>query len=224
MNVTTAALDTNVKNVIALSTDKAVNPINLYGATKLCADKLFIAANSYRGKKGIPLLSVVRYGNVLGSRGSLVPQWKSLVEKGATKLPLTSDKMTRFWITIEQTVSFVLSCLEVQLGGEIFVPKIPSIYIKDLAQALFGDIALDLIGIRPGEKIHEILISKDDSMNVFEWNDHFRIMPAFAWQNAFNSLEVLGGKKVPEDFSLSSDTNPMLEHSIEEIRRLLQKK
>lgn len=222
MNVTNAALDTDVKHVIALSTDKAVNPINLYGATKLCADKLFIAANSYRGKKGRPLFSVVRYGNVLGSRGSLVPQWKSLVEKGATKLPLTSEQMTRFWITLDQTVSFVLSCLDIQLGGEIFVPKIPSVSIKDLAYALFGEIAFEIIGIRPGEKIHESLISKDDAMNVFEWNDHFRIIPSFPWQHSLSSLEAMGGKKVPVDFALTSDDNPLFEHSIEKIRLLIQ--
>lgn len=223
MNVTSAALDTDVKNVIALSTDKAVNPINLYGATKLCADKLFIAANSYRGKKGRPLFSVVRYGNVLGSRGSLVPQWKSLVEKGAKKLPLTSEHMTRFWITLEQAVSFVLSSLDRQIGGEIFVPKIPSVSIKDLAYALFGEIPFENIGIRPGEKIHESLISKDDAMNVFEWDDHFRIVPSFPWQHTLSSLEEIGGKKVAPDFALTSDTNPLLEHSIDKIRLLLQK-
>ena len=224
MNVTTAALDTNVKNVIALSTDKAVNPINLYGATKLCADKLFIAANSYKGKRDRPLFSVVRYGNVLGSRGSLVPQWKSLIAKGAKKLPLTSDKMTRFWITIDQTVTFVLSSLDVQQGGEIFVRKIPSVYIKDLAYALFGEIPFETIGIRPGEKIHETLISKDDAMNVFEWRDHFRIVPSFPWQHSFPSLEALGGKKVHDDFSLTSDTNPLLERSIDKIRLLVREK
>ena len=222
MNVTTAALDTGVKHVIALSTDKAVNPINLYGATKLCADKLFIAANSYRGKRNFPLLSVVRYGNVIGSRGSLIPQWKSLVAKGAKKIPLTSEKMTRFWITVDDTVSFVLSSLNTQLGGEIFVPKIPSVYITDLAHALFGDIDFDIVGIRPGEKIDEVLISKDDATNVYEWDSHYRIIPAFAWQHTLSSLETLGGKKVPAEFSLASNTNPLLERSLEKIKLLIR--
>lgn len=222
MNVASAALDTNVQHVIALSTDKAVNPINLYGATKLCADKLFIAANSYRGKKGIPLLSVVRYGNVLGSRGSLIPQWKDLVSKGAKKLPLTSEQMTRFWITLEQAVSFVLSSLNQQMGGEIFIPKIPSVAITDLAKALFGDIHLDTIGTRPGEKIHEVLISKDDATNVWEWSDHFRILPSFSWQSTPSSCAQSGGKKVSADFSLTSDNNPLLERSLDKIRLLLE--
>ena len=221
MNVTNAALNTNVQRVIALSTDKAVNPINLYGATKLCADKLCIAANSYRGKKQYPLFSVVRYGNVLGSRGSLIPQWKSLIDKGVQKLPLTSEKMTRFWITLEQAVSFVLFCLDEQRGGEIFIPKIPSVYIKDLAHALFGNISFDTIGIRPGEKIHEVLISKDDASNVFEWPDHYRIVPSFPWQHTLSSMESIGGIKVPDDFSLSSETNPLLETSLDTISRLV---
>lgn len=223
MNVVSAALDTNVERVIALSTDKAVNPINLYGATKLCGDKLFIAANSYRGKKKKPLFSVVRYGNVLGSRGSLIPQWRNLVEQGATSLPLTSEHMTRFWITIEQAVSFVLKSLDVQVGGEIFVPKIPSVYIKDLAYALFGNIALSLIGTRPGEKIHEVLISQDDASHVFEWNDHYRINAPFIWQKDIPTMEELGGKKVSHEFFLSSDTNPLLERSIEKIALILEK-
>ena len=221
MNIAEAALDSEVQQVIALSTDKAVNPINLYGATKLCADKLFTAANAYQGKRGRPLFSVVRYGNVLGSRGSLIPQWKTLVSQGAKSLPLTSPEMTRFWITLDQTVDFVLNSLQRQIGGEIFVPKIPSVYIKDLAKALFGDIALELIGIRPGEKIHEVLISKDDASNVFEWEDHYRIMPSHTWHKNEREFETLGGKKVPSDFMLTSNVNPLFETSIERIKELV---
>lgn len=221
MNVADAALNSEVRQVIALSTDKAVNPINLYGATKLCADKLFTAANVYQGKRGRPLFSVVRYGNVLGSRGSLIPQWKSLVQQGATSLPLTSPEMTRFWITIEQTVDFVMKSLERQIGGEIFVPKIPSVYIKDLAVALFGDIPLHTIGVRPGEKIHEVLISRDDASNVFEWDDHYRIMPSQQWHKDQIAYERLGGHKVAPDFALTSDSNPFFETSIDKIKQLL---
>ena len=221
MNVIDAALDSQVQQVIALSTDKAVNPINLYGATKLCADKLFIAANAYQGKRGLPLFSVVRYGNVLGSRGSLIPQWKELVAKGATSLPLTAPNMTRFWISLDQAVDFVLHSLECQVGGEIFIPKIPSVYVKDLAKALFGNIELDIIGIRPGEKIHETLISRDDANNVFEWEDHYRIFSPYQWQQEKPADTQLGGQTVASDFVLTSETNPLLETSIEKIQRLV---
>jgi UDP-N-acetylglucosamine 4,6-dehydratase len=177
MNVIDAALDCGVKKVIALSTDKAVNPINLYGASKLCADKLTVAGNAYVGKRGYPLFSVVRYGNVLGSRGSIIPYWQTLIKEGAKELPLTDLRMTRFWITIDQAVDFVLRSFEKMRGGEIFVPKVPSMKLVDLADAMAPSINKKIIGIREGEKLHELLISQEDASHTVEYDDHYVIAP-----------------------------------------------
>jgi UDP-N-acetylglucosamine 4,6-dehydratase len=171
-NIIDAAIDRNVQKVIALSTDKAANPINLYGATKLCSDKLFVSANGYSGHHGTQF-SVVRYGNVMGSRGSVIPFFLQM--RGSGVLPITHPKMTRFWITLEQAVEFVLKCLQRMHGGEIFVPKIPSMNIVDLAKAIAPECRLDVVGIRPGEKLHETMVPEDDARNTFEYQDHFVI-------------------------------------------------
>lgn len=222
MNLSSAAMERNVEGVVTLSTDKAVNPINLYGATKLCSDKLMIAANSYVGKRGIPRFSVVRYGNVLGSRGSLLPMWKSLVDAGATSLPITDGNMTRFWITLGQAVDFVLMALRDQAGGELFVPKSPSVNIMQLKEALYPHVAATIVGVRPGEKIHEVLISQDDARHTLEFPTHYRILPAFSYQQnvGLRAIEQQG-KPVPESFSLSSHTNPQLLTSLDQIRSLV---
>jgi UDP-N-acetylglucosamine 4,6-dehydratase len=201
MNLIDAALERNVQTVIALSTDKSVNPINLYGATKLCSDKVFIAANSYVGKKGTPTFSVVRYGNVLGSRGSVVPYWKKLISEGADSLPITDERMTRFWITIEEAVDFVLESAKNSVGGEIFVPKIPSMRIADLAQSLAPNLPLKSIGIREGEKLHEVLISSEESHHALDCGKYYVIAPAIY-------AHRIKGKPVPESFSYTSDNNP----------------
>jgi UDP-N-acetylglucosamine 4,6-dehydratase len=223
MNITTAAIDCHVEQVLCLSTDKAVNPLNLYGATKLCSDKLCIAANSYVGKSDFPKFSIVRYGNVLKSRGSLLPLWESLLNQGATALPITDMEMTRFWISLEESIQFVLSAFDRQGGGEIFIPKSPSVKIPDLARALYPTIDLEVVGVRPGEKIHETLISKDDARTTYEFDDHYRIIPAFTYHKKENLLRSLEGSKglVSPDFSLSSNNNPQLISSMEEIKRLV---
>jgi UDP-N-acetylglucosamine 4,6-dehydratase len=222
MNVSSAAMERGVEHVVSLSTDKAVNPINLYGATKLCSDKLLIAANSYIGKKGYPRFSVVRYGNVLGSRGSLLPLWKSLEKKGTKTLPITDNSMTRFWITLEQAVDFVLMALENQVGAEIFVPKSPSIKIEDLAKALYPKLKIEIVGIRPGEKIHEVLISHDDAKTTYEFPTYYCIMPAFSYHKSAEVQNVLQkGTLVPPLFCLSSDKNPLFISSLDQIRELI---
>ncbi|WP_025209164.1 UDP-N-acetylglucosamine 4,6-dehydratase (inverting) [Hippea sp. KM1] len=175
-NVIDAAIESGVKKVIALSTDKAVNPINLYGATKLAADKLFIAANNIKGARPIKF-SVVRYGNVMASRGSVIPLFMRLTKEGAKKLPITHPDMTRFWITLDEAVRFVMMAFETMQGGEIFVPKIPSMKITDLAKAINPDAEFEIIGIRPGEKLHETLISVDESYNTIEFGEYFVIQP-----------------------------------------------
>jgi UDP-N-acetylglucosamine 4,6-dehydratase len=203
-NVIDAAIDRNVKKVITLSTDKAANPINLYGATKLCSDKLFVAANSYSGHHGTKF-SVVRYGNVVGSRGSVVPFF--LRQRATGVLPVTDPRMTRFWITLEQGALFVLSSLERQRGGEVFVPKIPSMNIMDLARAIAPECQTKVVGIRPGEKLHEILLSQDDSPRTVEYEDRYVILPAFhEWTDAAY-LSDNGGERCPEGFCYASDTN-----------------
>lgn len=199
-NVIEAALDCGVRRVIALSTDKAANPINLYGATKLAADKLFIAANSYAGPKETRF-SVVRYGNVVGSRGSVVPLFLRLRHTG--KLPITDTRMTRFWITLEQGVRFVLDCLGRMRGGEIFVPKIPSMRVVDLAEAIAPGCRLEHIGIRPGEKLHEVMIPEDDARRTLEFETYYVIQPEFPWWK--NGHE--NGRRLPEGFRYASDTN-----------------
>lgn len=212
MNVINAAIDSGVQKVIALSTDKAVNPVNLYGASKLCSDKLFVSGNAYVGRRGIPLFSVVRYGNVLNSRGSILPLWKRLVEQGVKELPITDPQMTRFWITLEQAVAFVIKCLDRSKGGEIFVPKIPSMRIVDLARAVAPQLSHKIIGIREGEKMHELMISKEDSRHTLEFDDHYLIMPDMALSNPGMIDKFLAGrikKTPPEGFAYTSDTNPL---------------
>lgn len=204
-NVVQAALRTGVRKVIALSTDKAANPINLYGASKLAADKIFVAANNLSGTDGTSF-SVVRYGNVIGSRGSVVPLIKSLVAKGASSIPITDERMTRFWITLGQGVSFVLSSLEMMEGGEVFIPKIPSMKITDLAEALAPGVPTHVIGIRPGEKLHEVMITSDDARNTIEYDDRYVILPAFNFWGQQNSRPA-GAKDVDESFAYCSDAN-----------------
>ncbi len=200
-NIIDAAIDQKVKKVIALSTDKAANPINLYGATKLCSDKLFVAGNAYSGDTKTAF-SVVRYGNVFGSRGSVVPFFIKMKKTGT--LPITDERMTRFWILLDQGVNFVIKCLDIMHGGEIFVPKIPSMKIIDLARAIAPNCELKIVGIRPGEKMHEIMISQDDARNTLEFDDHFIIQPVFHW---WSNETISGGKSVHPDFMYSSDKN-----------------
>ena len=208
-NVIDAALEEGVKKVIALSTDKAANPINLYGATKLASDKLFIAANNIKGARRTAF-SVVRYGNVVGSRGSVVPFFKKLISEGAKEIPVTDERMTRFWITLREGVEFVLKNFERMQGGEIFIPKIPSMKITDLAKALAPNLPIKIIGIRPGEKLHEVMVPKDDSHLTWEFDDHFVIEPTIQFtKKADFSTNLLGekGKKVTLGFEYSSDKN-----------------
>lgn len=222
-NVIHAAIVNNVKKVIALSTDKAANPVNLYGATKLCSDKLFVAANNMVGAAQ-PRFSVVRYGNVVGSRGSVVPFFEKLLAEGASSLPITDMSMTRFWITLQQGVDFVLKNFSRMKGGEIFVPKIPSVRITDLATALAPEAAQDEIGIRPGEKLHEKMVPRDDANRTFEFDDHYVIAPAINFHDeninyALNQVEEQG-KPVDSGFSYDSGRN---DHflTVEETRELL---
>ena len=223
MNVIDQAINCGVESVIALSTDKAVNPINLYGATKLCSDRLFVAGNSYVGARGYPKLSVVRYGNVLGSRGSVIPFWNNLIANGATALPITDKRMTRFWITLDQSVDFVIQSFNKMRGGEIFIPKIPSMRIEDLANAIAPNVSHTYSGIREGEKLHELMIGVEDSRHTFEYDNHFIIVPEIYVHNQpFIKLYMEGrpGKQLPEDFSYGSNTN--LEWlNVEDLRKLL---
>ncbi|NWF66938.1 MAG: UDP-N-acetylglucosamine 4,6-dehydratase (inverting) [Campylobacterales bacterium] len=208
-NVIDVSLDCHVKKVIALSTDKAANPINLYGATKLASDKLFIAANNIAGRKETRF-SVVRYGNVVGSRGSVVPLFKKLISDGEPFLPITDIHMTRFWITLTQGVEFVLKSFERMQGGEIFVPKLPSMKIVDLAKALAPNLDIKVIGIRAGEKLHEVMCPKDDSHLTLEFHDHFVIQPTIQFNMPVDfSTNKLGeiGKSVEIGFEYSSDKN-----------------
>jgi UDP-N-acetylglucosamine 4,6-dehydratase/5-epimerase len=210
-NVISAALANNVEKVIALSTDKAANPINLYGATKLASDKLFVAANNISGRDGT-IFAVVRYGNVAGSRGSVIPFFKSLIENGATELPITHEKMTRFWISLQQGVDFVLKNFERMQGGEIFVPKIPSTRITDLAKAMAPNLPIKIIGIRPGEKLHEIMCPADDSHLTFDFGDHYLISPAITFSGRNNDFDKNAlnekGMLVSQGTEYNSGTNP----------------
>jgi len=201
-NVVWACLSNRVQRVVALSTDKACNPINLYGATKLASDKTFVAANNLSGDIGARF-SVVRYGNVVGSRGSVVPFFKRLMERGATSLPITDPRMTRFWITLDQGVAFVLSALEMMRGGEVFVPKIPSMTITDLTEAMAPGVPTRIVGIRPGEKLHEMMISSDDARNTVDLGDRYAIEPDFVEYQR----KPFDAPKVAEGFSYSSDLN-----------------
>ena len=209
-NVINAAIDNSVSKVIALSTDKAANPVNLYGATKLASDKLFVAANNMVGA-GRPRFSVVRYGNVVGSRGSVVPFFNKLIEEGTDHIPVTHKDMTRFWITLQQGVDFVLKNFERMMGGEIFVPKIPSIRITDLAEAMAPGVPIKIVGIRPGEKLHEMMCPGDMAFHTFEYDDHFVIAPSIKFFHRSNNFTSNGleevGKPVSDGFEYVSDTN-----------------
>ncbi len=215
-NVINVAIDKGVKKVIALSTDKAANPVNLYGATKLCSDKLFIAGNSYVGRNNT-IFSVVRYGNVVGSRGSVIPFFLRFRSNGY--LPVTDPRMTRFWITLEQGVNVVLRCLEKMVGGELFVPKLPSMNIMDLANAIAPRCKIKVIGIRPGERLHEMMITKDDARRTLEFKDYYIVQPEFHfWKKRYNGNT---GKPVGEDFEYNSGTNPW-QLSIEQMKEVLR--
>lgn len=224
MNVIDAAIDCGVERVIALSTDKAVNPVNLYGATKLCSDKLFVAGNAYVGARGFPKFSVVRYGNVSGSRGSVIPLWRKMIAEGAAHIPITDKRMTRFWITLEQSVAFVESSFAEMRGGEIFVPKIPSIHIVDLAKAIDPNIPLEFHGIREGEKLHELMIGIEDARHTIEMHDHYVILPEIYTQNVAKLEKFLDGRKgkvLPENFAYTSDTNTNW-LSVEDLRSIIK--
>ncbi|MFH0823318.1 MAG: UDP-N-acetylglucosamine 4,6-dehydratase (inverting) [Pseudomonadota bacterium] len=203
-NLVEAAVDRDVQRVLAISTDKALVPVSLYGATKLCADKLFIAANSYAGSHG-SRFSVTRYGNVLGSRGSVVPLFRKLAPGGV--LPITDLRMTRFWLTLEQGVRFVLKCLGEMEGGEIFVPKIPSLRITDLAESIAPGCKMNVVGLRPGEKLHEVLVSEEDARHTVEYEDHYVTLAPFRPESAEARKKSKGGRPCPEGFRYASDTN-----------------
>lgn len=201
-NVIDAAVSCGVEKVIALSTDKAANPVNLYGATKLCSDKLFVAGNAYSTARG-PRMSVVRYGNVVGSRGSVIPFFLEARKNG--KIPITDPRMTRFLITLDQGVQFVLDCLRRMQGGELFVPRIPSARIMTIVEALAPHCETEFVGIRPGEKLHELMISEDDARRTRDMGSYYLIQPQTAW---WDDANIDGGTAVPEGFSYRSDTNP----------------
>ncbi|WFS61223.1 UDP-N-acetylglucosamine 4,6-dehydratase (inverting) [Pseudodesulfovibrio thermohalotolerans] len=223
-NVIHAAFENNVSKVIALSTDKAANPINLYGATKLCSDKLFVAANNISGGRSTRF-AVVRYGNVVGSRGSVVPFFQQKLDEGADCLPVTDEAMTRFWISLQDGVDFVLKDFARMHGGEIFVPKIPSIRIMDLAEAMSPGIAIKIIGIRPGEKLHEIMCPADDSHLTVKFDDHFVITPSISFTTKSDfKVNALGeeGVRVEQGFEYNSASNPHF-LSVEEIKDFNEK-
>jgi len=214
-NVIDVCVDMGVKKVIALSTDKAANPINIYGATKLCSDKLFIAGNSYAGSKSTRF-SVVRYGNVVGSRGSVIPLFLKMKETGV--LTVTDERMTRFWITLDQGADLVLNSFSRMSGGEIFVPKIPSASMMDVARAVSEECEIEITGIRPGEKLHESLISEDDGRLTLEYDDYYVIQPQFPW---WGKESTNGGRPVPEGFSYTSGNNKKF-LSVEEVRAIIE--
>ncbi len=218
MNVIDASLATGVKKVVALSTDKAVNPINLYGGTKLVSDKLFIAANAYAGSKDINF-SIVRYGNVAGSRGSVIPFFKDIMDKGGKELPITDYRMTRFWISLTEGVELVIKALKEATGGETFISKIPSFRITDLAEAMMPGCEKPEVGIREGEKLHEIMVTVEDSMTTYEYDKHFIVYPQMKWNNRQEIAP--GGKRVAEDFSYTSGNNTEW-LSVEDIRNRLK--
>ena len=218
MNIIDAALDRKVKKVVALSTDKAVNPINLYGGTKLVSDKLFIAANAYSGEKEVRF-SIVRYGNVAGSRGSVIPFFKKIIGEGKTELPITDYRMTRFWISLEEGIQLVIKALEEAKGGETFISKIPSFRITDLAEAMAPECARKEVGIREGEKLHEIMVTREDSAMTYEYDKHYIIYPHYNWWEESRLLP--GGKKVEDGFEYSSGTNQEW-LDVRELKRLLK--
>lgn len=204
MNVINAALESSVKKVIALSTDKAVNPVNLYGGTKLVSDKLFCAANAYGGAGGTKF-AVVRYGNVAGSRGSVIPFFQNIINNGGKKLPITDYRMTRFWISLEQGVELVIKALDEARGGETFISKIPSFKIVDLAQAMLPGCEMPEVGIREGEKLHEIMVTREDSLYTYEYEKHFIVYPHYNWWGEKDIIP--GGSLVKAEFEYSSGTN-----------------
>lgn len=218
-NVVRCAIDNGVKRTIALSTDKAANPINLYGATKLVSDKVFIAGNNLSGTPEISF-SVVRYGNVIGSRGSVVPFFQRLAAEGAEYLPITDDRMTRFWITLRQGVEFVLSSMAMMRGGEIFVPKIPSMTITDIAKSIAPGLPLKVTGIRPGEKLHETMIPEDEARNTIDLGDRYLILPSFNLREG-DEAHYAKAKRMPDGFSYRSDNNPEW-MTAEELRKILE--
>lgn len=220
MSVINAALDSGVEKVVALSTDKAVNPVNLYGGTKLVSDKLFIAANAYRGESGTTF-SVVRYGNVAGSRGSVIPFFDKLVKEGASELPITDFRMTRFWISLEQGIQLVIKALAEATGGETFISKIPSFKVTDLATAMAPDLKQVEVGIREGEKLHECMVPEADSLTTYEYERNFVIYPHMEWCD-LSKIDLRGGKKVPSGFVYDSGTNTEW-LSVEDLRGLLAK-
>ena len=201
-HVIEAAINQGVRRILALSTDKAVNPINLYGATKLCAEKMFVQANAYAGSKGTRF-ACARYGNVVGSRGGVIPIFLAQRKRG--KLTITDPRMTRFWITLEQGVKFVVRCLEEMRGGEIFVPKIPSMKVMDVAESIAAGCQIEAIGIRPGEKLHEVLVSEDEARNTVELDGMYVIQPSHPW---WNGESLVHGRALPDAFRFASDTNP----------------
>lgn len=218
-NIINAVLDSpSVTKVVALSTDKAVNPINLYGGTKLVSDKLFVAANAYSGTRDLRF-SIVRYGNVAGSRGSVIPFFRDILEQGKKELPITDYQMTRFWISLEEGVKLVLKALEEARGGETFISKIPSFKITNLAKAMCEDCKMPEVGIREGEKLHEIMITTEDSLNTYEYDKHYIVYPHYTWWE--ENRIIPGGKKVEQGFSYSSDNNTEW-LSVEELRELLK--
>lgn len=217
-NIIDAALARNVQKVVALSTDKAVNPVNLYGGTKLVSDKLFIAANAYAGSKDV-CFSVVRYGNVAGSRGSVIPFFHNIIKNGGKELPITDYRMTRFWISLQQGVELVIKALEEAKGGETFISKIPSFKITDLAQAMLPGCEMPEVGIREGEKLHEIMVTVEDSMNTYEYDKHFIIYPQMVWDD--KKRVVPTGKRVADGFSYSSDNNTEW-LTVEQIQELIK--
>ena len=218
-NVIEAALENGVSKVVALSTDKACSPINLYGATKLASDKMFAAANHWQGSHSTAF-SVVRYGNVVGSRGSVIPFFLKKKKEGV--LPITDERMTRFWITLSHGVKFVLDCLGRMHGGELFVPKIPSMNIMDLAKAIAPEADIEIIGIRPGEKLHEVMISIDDAINTLEFENYYVIQPAHPWWDNLEYLQINGGKPVDSDFVYSSQNNKKW-LTIDELKNIVNK-
>ena len=211
-------MEMKIKKVIALSTDKAVNPINLYGGTKLVSDKLFTAANAYSGKDGTRF-AVVRYGNVAGSRGSVIPFFQNIIDNGGKELPITDYRMTRFWISLEEGVKLVIKALEEAKGGETFISKIPSFRITDLAQAMLPGCKMTEVGIREGEKLHEIMVTREDSLHTYEYEKHYIVYPHYNWWGVKDVLP--GGKVVEPEFEYSSGTNKDW-LSVEDIQRLLK--
>ena len=201
-----------------MSTDKSVNPVNLYGGTKLVSDKLFISANAYSGTKSTNF-SIVRYGNVAGSRGSVIPFFEQIINNGGKELPITDYRMTRFWISLEQGVELVIKALEEAKGGETFISKIPSFKITDLAQAMLPGCAMPEVGIREGEKLHEIMVTVEDSMHTYEYDKHYIVYPQMEWWN--ESRLIPGGKKLDFGFSYSSDNNKEW-YNVEQLKELLQ--